>query len=145
MLFRWHCTGFFPLQCFLESPSDIEKGFYLWNAVSRVLRQHRTGFFRCNVVYSILDNIAQGFYMCNVVSRVIRQHWTRFFPVQCCLEPLGQDCTRCLSVQDVYPLGQHCTRVFHGQCCLEPLKQHCIGFLPMHYWSMVNKQFFLAK
>ena len=56
------------------------------------------GFFLCSVVWSLLDNIVQGFYLCNVVPRVLRQHWAGFFPVRCCLEPLGQHCTRFLQL-----------------------------------------------
>ena len=54
------------------------------------------GFFLCNVVWSLLDNIWQGFYLCNVVPRVLRQDWKGFFLMRCCLEPLGQHCTRFL-------------------------------------------------
>ena len=54
------------------------------------------GFFLCNVVWSLLGNIAQDFCQCSVVPRVLRQYWTGFFHVQCCLEPLGQHCTRFL-------------------------------------------------
>ena len=59
MLFRRHCTGFFPVQCCLEP---------------RVLRQHWRRFFSCNVVWSLLDNIAQGFFS---------------YFVQCCLKKKG--------------------------------------------------------
>ena len=37
------------------------------------------------------------FFPYNVIQNVLRQH--RFFPVECCMEPLGQDCTRYLPVK----------------------------------------------
>ena len=45
IIFRRHCTWFFPLQCCLESLWEHCTNFYLCNVVPRVLRQHWTGFF----------------------------------------------------------------------------------------------------
>ena len=46
------------------------------------------------VVSSLKDIIALGLYLHNVDPVVLRQYCTEFLPVQCCLEPLGQHCTR---------------------------------------------------
>ena len=132
---RQHSTGFFPCNVVYSILDNIARGFYICNVVSRVIRQHWTGFFPCNVVYSILDNIVRGFYICNAVSRVIRQHWTGFFHVQCCLEPLGQHCTRCLSVQDVCLLDNI---IQEFSCAALPGTSQTTlhRFFTLHYWSI---------
>ena len=52
--------------------------------------------------------------------------------MQCCLEPLGQHCTRLLPAQ-CCPKSIKTTsnRIFPVQCCLEPPGQHCTSLLPV--------------
>ena len=90
------------------------------------------------------------FYVCNVVPRVLRQHWRGAFPVQCCLESLGQNCTRFLpmhccfkiiktTLYKTFPcamLPGVCWATLHGfllvQCCTIVLRQHWTKFFSVH-------------
>ena len=90
-----HYTGLLAVQCCSNSiKTTLSNAFSCamlsqeyWNNIEKLL-------FLRNVVWSLLDNIVQGFYLCDVIPRVLKEHWTILFPVQFCLEPLGQHCTR---------------------------------------------------
>ena len=104
--------------------------------------------FMCKVVcWSLFDNISQGFYLCNVVPRAfIRTTLSKICSAHCCVEPLGQHCTRfylCYVVSSV--LRQHWTRFFPVQCFLEALGQQCTGILPVQCWPIANRQLLWGK
>ena len=55
-------------------------------------------FYMCNVAWSLFDKISQGFYQCTqCCPQSIRTTLNRTLSVQCCLERLGQYCSRFLS------------------------------------------------
>ena len=112
-----NCTRLLPMQCCPKSIKTTWNSIFSCEMLSRaswttlhkvftcaMLSQEyydiiEQDFFMWNVFWRLLNNAAQGFCLCNVVPKVLRQHWTVFFPVQCCLEPIGQSCTRFLPVQ----------------------------------------------
>ena len=80
MLFRRHCTGFFPVLCCLESLGQHCTRFLPVQCCPKSIKATLNRIFSCAMLFwSLLDNIAQGFYLCNVAPRVLRQHWTGFF------------------------------------------------------------------
>ena len=94
-----------------------------------LIRRQCTEFFSCTMLSG-----ASWVFTCAMLSQEYYDNTEQIFHVQCCLEALGQHCTKFLSVA-----MQCCPKsirtilntIFSVQCCLEPLGQHCTRFLPV--------------
>ena len=122
MVFRRHCTGFFPVQCSLE-PLKQYCGFFLCNIVPGVLRQHCTGFFLCML------SVASRTTLHRVLTCAIlfQRYWDNndqnfsFVMSGASRTTLHRDLFNlCKVVQGV--LRQHCRRFFPVQLCPKSIK-----------------------
>ena len=100
-----HWAVIFPVECCLQPLGQHRTRILPVQCCPESIKTRLNSIFS---VSSLLDHISQGFYLCNVVPRVLRQHWTVLCPVQYCLEPIGQYCTRILSLL-CYPKSMETT------------------------------------
>ena len=97
MLFRRHCTGFFPVECCLES-----------------LGQHWTGFLVVQYCPKSITTLLNRIFSCEMLSGAsCGQHCTGFLPVQYCPKSIKTTLNKIFSVQCcLEPLGEHGARLF---------------------------------
>ena len=96
---RW--TVIFPVQCCPGALGQHCRKILLVQCCPKSIKATLSKNFSCAILSrASWTTLHKDFYLCNVVPRILRrQHWTVFFSVQCCLEPLGQYCTKILPVQ----------------------------------------------
>ena len=141
MLLRRHCTGFFPVQCCLES---------FWKHCTRFLpvqccpKSIKTGFlnriFSCPMLSgSVWANIAQGNHLCIVAPWLTNNKRVVMFLQENNLRNVVLVC-----------LSQHCTKQLPAQYwptfhSLVNVVQICYATVLVQFWSRAHRYAFAGK
>ena len=127
--------GFFPVLSSLESLGQYYTEFLPAQCCPKGITTFLNRIFSCEMFPGgSWKTLHKFFYLYNVVPKVLRQHWTGFFFVQCCLEPIGQHCTRFLPVQ-YCPKGIKGTlmQIWKSVCLCLHMKIMCWRFQDMRF------------